>query len=455
MAAHPVVNTKVRQHKTNNTTMTDQPFKVLVVGGGAGGLELACKLGRKWGPERVALVDVKLFHIWKPSLHEVAAGTLDIHQEGLSYQMLAHDNGFSFVYGAMTGLDSGARQLVVGAVMDGPEEVLPERRVGYEALVLAIGSVSNDFGVPGVANHAFSLDGPHDAERFRLRMLQLLSLVDIRKSHDPRAALDIVIIGGGATGVELAAELREASSLHAQYGLRHIDALRDVRIRILEGAARLLAPLAENVSTAATRLLGQRHVVVNTSCRVVRVDWNQVTDADGNVYPSDLCVWAAGIKAPPLLAQVGLPVTRGGQVKVDGQLRVEGVPGVFSFGDCAFCPQPDGKSVPPRAQSAHQQADYLYKLLQLPAGTDLAGRPPYLFHDHGSLVSIGSSATVGSLMGNLFRSTTWFVEGLFARMVYVSLHLMHHRAVMGSMRTAVLAMARFLVKRARPQVKLH
>ena len=435
--------------------MTDQPFKVLVVGGGAGGLELACKLGRKWGPDRVALVDANLFHIWKPSLHEVAAGTLDIHQEGLSYQMLAHDNGFSFVYGAMTGVDTGKRELVVGAVMDGAEEVLPERRIDYESLVLAIGSVSNDFGVPGVADHAFSLDGPHDAERFRLRMLQLLSLVDVRKSHDPNAAIDIVIIGGGATGVELAAELREATALHAQYGLRHIEAGRDVRIRILEGAPRLLAPLDEKVSAAATHLLKQRHVEVTTSCRVVKISWNQVTDADGHVYPADLCVWAAGIKAPPLLAQLGLPVQRSGQVTVDGRLRVEGVPDVFALGDCAWCPQPDGKSVPPRAQSAHQQADYLYALLQLPPGTDLGKRPPYLYHDHGSLVSVGSSATVGSLMGNLFRSTTWFVEGLFARMVYVSLHLMHHRAVMGTLRTAVLAMARFLVKRTRPLVKLH
>jgi NADH dehydrogenase len=435
--------------------MIDQPFKVLVVGGGAGGLELVCKLGRKWGPERVALVDANLFHIWKPSLHEVAAGTLDIHQEGLSYQMLAHDNGFSFHYGPMIGLDTATRQLLVGAVRDGAEEVLPERRIGYESLVLAIGSVSNDFGVPGVADHAFSLDGPHDAERFRLRMLQLLSLVDVRKTHDPAAALDIVIIGGGATGVELAAELREATSLHAQYGLRHIDAGRDVRIRILEGAPRLLAPLDEKVSAAATRLLKERHVEVTASCRVVKIEWNRVTDAEGNVYPADLCVWAAGIKAPPLLAQVGLPVARNGQVKVDGQLRVEGVAGVFAFGDCASCPQPDGKMVPPRAQSAHQQADYLCELLQQPAGSDLGRRPPYLYHDHGSLVSVGSSATVGSLMGNLFKSTTWFVEGLFARMVYVSLHLTHHRAVMGTLRTAVLAMARFLVKRARPLVKLH
>jgi NADH dehydrogenase len=433
----------------------EQAFSVVVVGGGAGGLELACKLGRKWGAERVALVDANLFHIWKPSLHEVAAGTLDIHQEGLSYQMLAHDNGFTFVYGAMQGLDSGAHEVEVGAIEDAGQEVLPARRIAYRKLVIAIGSVSNDFGVPGVAEHAFSLDGPQDAERFRLRMLRLLSLADVSKPHDAAAGLDIVIIGGGATGVELAAELREASAVHSRYGVRHLVASRDVRIRILEGAPRLLAPLAEDVSAAAARLLQQRHVDIVTSCRVVRVDASSVSDADGHVYPADLCVWAAGIKAPPLLARIGLPTGRGGQVTVDERLRVTGVPDVFALGDCASCPQPDGRTVPPRAQSAHQQADYLYRLLQLPESTDLGAQAPYRYRDHGSLVSIGSNNTVGSLMGTLFKSTTFFVEGLFARLMYVSLHLLHHRAVMGTMRTAVLALARFLVKRATPLVKLH
>jgi NADH dehydrogenase len=433
----------------------DAPYSTLIIGGGAGGLELACKLGRKWGARRVALVDVNLFHVWKPSLHEVAAGTLDIHQEGLSYQMLAHDNDFTFIYGPLEGLDVAGHEAIVGAVSDGGQVVLPARRIGYRRVVLAIGSLANDFGVPGVAERAFSLDSPQDAERFRLRMLQLLSLADVRKSHDPAAGLDIVIIGGGATGVELAAELREASALHSQYGLRRIDADRDVRIRILEGAKRVLAPLAENVSVAAADLLAKRHVDVVTSCRVVRVDAGQVVDAEGNAYPADLCVWAAGIKAPPLLERMGLPVARNGQVKVDGQLRVEGAADVFAFGDCAFCPQPGGKAVPPRAQSAHQQADYLYDLLRAPEGVDPGSRPPYVFRDHGSLVSIGSGATVGSLMGKLFKSTTWFVEGFFARLMYISLHLLHHRAVMGTMRTAVLAVARFLVKRARPRVKLH
>lgn len=135
--------------------------KIVIVGGGAGGLELACKLGRKLGPQQVMLVDSRLYHIWKPSLHEVAAGTLDIHQEGLSYQMLAHDNGFTYVYGALTALDAPARQLTVAAIATTEhEEVLPERRVGFESLVLAIGSTSNYFGVPGAEEHTISRTPP-------------------------------------------------------------------------------------------------------------------------------------------------------------------------------------------------------------------------------------------------------------------------------------------------------
>lgn len=429
---------------------------IVIVGGGAGGLELACKLGRRLGPERVTLVDAGMFHIWKPSLHEVAAGTLDIHQEGLSYQMLAHDNGFSFTYGALCGHDPQARTITVDAVRDEAGEALfPQRTLAYTTLVIAIGSTSNHFGVPGAAEHSISLNGPQDAERFRLRMLKLLALADLRKATDPSAGLDIVIIGGGATGVELAAELREASAVHSHYGFRRIDANRDVRLTLLEGAPRILLPLPDSVGEAATRLLESRHVRVLTQCRVARIEARAVHDAEGNAYPADLCVWAAGIKAPPLLATLGLSTTRHGQLDVDDQLRVKGSTAVYAIGDCAACVQADGKLVPPRAQSAHQQADYLFNA----AMRSLRGKPPfqgpYVYKDHGSLVSLGTRSSVGSLMGNLFIASSWFVEGLFARTMYASLHLMHHRAVLGTLRTGVLALARFLVKRATPLVKLH
>jgi NADH dehydrogenase len=428
--------------------------EIVIVGGGAGGLELACKLGRKLGPSKVALVDSRLYHIWKPSLHEVAAGTLDIHQEGLSYQMLGHDNGFTFVLGPMTGLDAGAKRLTVGPVLGGGEEVLPERHVGYGALVLAVGSTSNYFGVPGAPEYTISLNATEDAERFRLKLLRLLASADETREEGGQAGLDVVIIGGGATGVELAAELREASGAYAVYGFSHLQARRDVHITLLEGAPRILAPLPERVSSAALRLLDKRAIRVVTDCRVTSIDKNLVHDANGNTYPADLCVWAAGIRAPEFLGALGLPTNRGGQVEVDTQLRVKGVEGVYALGDCAACVDGNGKPVPPRAQAAHQQADYLRNYFVRRAEGKPEQTNPYTYRDYGSLVSLGHATTVGSLMGAL-RGASWFVEGFVARMMYLSLHLMHHQAVLGSVRTAALAIARFLIRRTTPLVKLH
>jgi NADH dehydrogenase len=430
--------------------------KFVIVGGGAGGLELACKLGRKLGPESVMLVDSRLFHIWKPSLHEVAAGTLDVHQEGLSYQMLAHDNGFTFVYGPMLALDARQRLLTVGAIVSGDaqhDEVLPERQILFDSLVIAVGSTSNYFGVPGAAEHTISLNATEDAERFRLRLLKLLTLAELKKGVNADAGVDVVIIGGGATGVELAAELREASGVYAAYGFRQLQAERDVRITLLEGAPRILAPLPEKVSAAALELLHQRAVTVVTDTRVTAIAADGVTAGDVR-YPAQIVVWAAGIKAPEFLKELGLPTVKSGQLDVGGNLAVKGYDYIYALGDCAACAGPDGKLVPPRAQAAHQQADYLLKNFVRQNAGKPAQTAPYAYRDYGSLVSFGQTTSVGSLMGSL-KGLSWFVDGFVARMMYVSLHLMHHQAVLGTVRTGVLALARFLIKRSTPLVKLH
>ena len=429
--------------------------EIVIVGGGAGGLELACKLGRKLGCGKVTLVDKNLSHLWKPSLHEVAAGTLDLHQEGLSYQMLAHDNGFTFVYGALAALDASAHSLTVSPIVGaGGDLILPQRTLSFTSLVIAVGSTSNYFGVPGAKEHTISLNATEDAERFRLRLLTQLAQADARRAQGGQGEVDIVIIGAGATGVELAAELREASGVYAAYGFAHLQPQRDVRITLLEGAPRILAPLTERVSAAAHKLLEQRGVKVVTACRVTGIAPDSVLDAQGVVYPASLCVWAAGIRAPELLAQLGLPTNKGGQLEVDGNLRVQGCPGIYAIGDCAASIGTDGKQVPPRAQAAHQQADYLYRRLGQIATGKAPSSAPYNYRDYGSLVSFGHRNTVGSLMGSL-RGLNFFVDGFFARMMYVSLHLMHHAAVLGALKTAVLAVARFLIRRSSPLVKLH
>lgn len=432
-----------------------QMHRVVIVGGGAGGLELACKLGRRTNHVQVTLVEQQHFHVWKPSLHEVAAGTLDIHQEGLSYEMLAHDNHFDFCLGAMRSLDASAARLCVAPVTDEHGEVLlPTRWLPYDDLVIAVGSTANHFNVPGAAELTISLDQPADAERLRLRLLKLLSAADVRKGVAGVGVVRIVIIGGGATGVELAAELREASMVHARYGVRRLDPLLDVQITLLEGADRILAPLPEKVAQAAARLLQARHVQVVTGCKVTRITAQQVEDGAGRVFASDLVVWAAGIRAPEVLGGLGLPTGRSGQLLVSDRLRVHGHTNIYAMGDCAACPTAAGGWVPPRAQAAHQQASYLLAVLTCRTRGQSAPDQAFVYRDHGALVSLGTQSSVGQLMGSLFGST-WFVQGLLARGLYASLHLMHHQAVLGSLRTAVMALARFLVRRTTPLVKLH
>jgi NADH:ubiquinone reductase (H+-translocating) len=434
---------------------TDKDHKVVIVGGGAGGLELASRLGRRFGSRHVTLIDKNLFHIWKPSLHEVAAGTLDIHKEGLSYAMLAKHCGFTFVPGEVRGIDRDAQMVELGPLTsEQGEEFVPARGVHYDSLVLAVGSNSNFFGTPGASEHAFALDSMTEAERFRLKLLRALHLVNVAKQVGTGRQLNIVIVGGGATGVELAAELREACANIAMYGLTGLEPQRDVRITVMEGSPRILAPLAEKLSKVAHALLTARGIDIMTNVRVASVDAHGLKDSSGRTYPADICVWAAGIEAPAFLKNLGLTTNRLNQLVVDAFLRTED-PRVFALGDCAQAPwTAQSKFVPARAQAAHQQASYLFKKLT----ARIKGRPsahrPFDYQDRGSLVSVGQAEGVGSLMGVL-SGKSLFVEGQLARLIYMSLHLMHHQAVIGTLPTMLTALGRLLLKRTAPRVKLH
>lgn len=434
--------------------MNRESHKLVIVGGGAGGLELAAKLGRRFGPRHVTLVDKATYHIWKPSLHEVAAGTLDVHREGLSYAMLAKDSGFTFVPGEVDRIDRDAKAIALRPFVEGGEEILPARTLHYDTLVLAVGSKANFFGTPGASEHAIALDSTEQAERFRLKMLRELAAANREKAAPQQGhALQIAIVGGGATGVELAAELTEAFFDLVYYGLSQLDPKKDIRITILEGAPRILAPLPEKLSAAAHALLTQRGVAIRTSVRVASVTADAVVDDKGNRYPADLCVWAAGIEAPSFLAQMGLPTNRVNQLIVDASLRT-GDPSVYAFGDCAAAPWGEGKFLPARAQVAHQQASFLVPILS----ERIQGKPvkhrTFEFHDRGSLVSIGTSQGIGSLMGVL-SGKKFFVQGLVGRLMYMSLHLLHHQAFLGTARTMLLALGRLLLRRSEPRVKLH
>jgi NADH dehydrogenase len=433
--------------------------KVVIAGGGAGGLELAVRLGRRHGPANVTLIDAVPFHIWKPSLHEVAAGTLDINRDGLSYAMLAHDNGFRFVLGAITGVDRQARQVSVDALRDAAgDEVLPRRSVPYDSLVLALGSNGNFFNTPGAAQYAISLDTTEAAESFRIELLKAMARAVISRdaatsTMTREATVDVVIVGGGATGVELAAELYEAGRTLSAYGLQGLDGAQDMRITLIEGGPRILGPLPERVARAAQDLLEARGVRVVSGCKVLEVTKHTVVAQD-RVFDADLCVWAAGIKAPALLADLGLPVNGLQQIVVDDRLRTED-PHLFAIGDCAAAPWgSSGKTVPARAQAAHQQASYLAPALSARIQGEPEMQRGFEFRDLGSLVSIGHAEGVGSLMGVL-SGRKLLVEGWIARLMYGFTHWSHYATVLGWWGAGLRSLSRVLSKRSRPRVKLH
>jgi NADH dehydrogenase len=434
--------------------------RIVVVGGGAGGLELATQLGDKLvqsGKADVILVDCSPTHLWKPLLHEVAAGSLDVGTHQVEYVAQAHWHGFEFQQGELLALDRGRKHITVSAVLDvDGVEILPQRQIAYDTLVLAIGSVTSFFGVPGAQKNAMALDTTNQAERFRRHLIAACMRTQNHlgeQSGQGRPQVHIAIIGGGATGVELSAELRNTAQVLRAYGLHQLDPVQDVKITVIEAGERILAALPERVSNETTKLLRKLNIDVLTSERVTEIQERAVLTASGKNLPADLIVWAAGIRAPDVLSGLGLPVNKQGQVIVSQTLQTEVDRSIFAFGDCASCPSPEtGKSVPPRAQAAHQEAKFLLRALR----RHIAGEPlpKFEFRDLGSLVSLGRFSAVGSLMGNLFGGSL-LVEGMLARLLYTSLYRMHVMALFGFVRMLLDTLVHWLRRKTAPRVKLH
>jgi NADH dehydrogenase len=431
--------------------------RIVIVGGGAGGLELATRLGRRLGRKgraAITLVDSNLVHVWKPLYHEVAAGTLDSQEDAVTFIAQAFRNDFQFHYGRMQGLDRERKEVLLGPLHDSDGvEVVPAGRLPYDALVICVGSVSNHFGIPGAAEHCLHLDTLQQAEDFHQRLVRLL----LRAQADRQrlVPLHVAIIGGGATGVELAAELRSAARRAAHYGFGKIDPERDLKLTIIEAAPRLLPPLSPRLAAKAESHLREIGVEVLTGERVSEVTADAIHTQGGRAIAAQIKVWAAGIKAPDWLSTLGLETSRSNQLVVKESLQTTSDDSIFAFGDCARAPQPDSEHpVPPRAQAAHQQALFLTKALERHMRGESPGR--FVFQDYGSLISLSEDNAVGRLMGNLFGSASSLnIEGMLARMAYSSLYQRHLTALYGPIRTMVLWLARRLTRPVRLRLKLH
>ena len=456
--------------------MTSTPasiHRVVIVGGGAGGLELATKLGDGLGRRRqaeITLVECARSHFWKPHLHELAAGSMDVRVYETDYLAQSHWHHFRYRVGRMSGLDRARRHVLVAPFVDEDgDSVTASQAIAYDTLVIAVGSRTNDFATPGAREFAIALDDPAEAQRFHRRLVNAYIRAHTQSEPLRPAQLQVAIIGAGATGVELAAELHKTTRTLVSYGLDRIDVDKDMRVILIEAADRVLPALPKRIADAAARLLAQMRISVRTSARVSQVLPNGVRLAGGEFIPAELVVWAAGVKAPDFLHDLdGLETNRINQLVVRPTLQTTRDDDVFAIGDCAACPWlgRDATSaqaraghelrepaiVPPRAQAAHQQASHMVKQMR----RRLSGKPllPWRYRDFGSLVSLGEFSTVGNLMGSLTGGNIW-LEGRFARMMYLSLYKLHELALHGFWKTALDTLARLITRRTEPHMKLH
>ncbi|MBB5881908.1 NADH dehydrogenase [Xanthomonas arboricola] len=434
-----------------STPVQGRPHLV-VVGGGVAGLEVATRLARKWqrknNAPRITLVDHDSAHVWKPMLHTIAAGTRDISQQQTPYVAQAHNAGFVYQPGALRGLDRAARTISIAPLLASDGRVLiPARTLAYDRLVLAVGSRANDFGTPGVAEHCFMIDSRPQAVHFnaevRVRLFQALA-----SRHD----VTIAIVGGGATGVELAAELVQLVQTSVAYGADELESR--VSVLLIQSGERLLPALPADVAAAVQQRLESLGVAVKLHATVTSVDAAGLMLDDGSHIPASPVVWAAGVMAPAFLKQLdGLETTRSNQLVVNAGLQTTRDPAIFALGDCSsLLMEGAARPLPPTAQVAHQQADHFVRHIDA-IMTQGAALPAFRYRDMGSLVSLGDYDAYGSLgKAGLFKGVT--IRGRIAQLGHVLLYREHQSRLHGFWKGSLMWFVDVLNSRLHPRIRL-
>ena len=429
--------------------MSDQK-RIVIVGGGIGGLLLATQLGQQLGRSgraAVTVVDKSPTHIWKPMLHTLAAGTRSLQQQQVVLLAHASEHGFTYQPGEMRGLDRESREVLISDLRSPDGELrVPAHRIPYDVLILAMGSHANDFGTPGVRDHCHFIDSLAQAEVFndalRTRVMRAMA-------QDER--LRVAIVGGGATGVELAAELSRLLELASSYA---DPTLRDrLDLTLLEGGPRILQAFTPAISASATHQLRNIGFQVLTGASVIAAEAEGFRQADGNLVPADLMVWAAGVKGITFAEGLdGLELNHANQVRVRPSLQSTTDDTVFVLGDAASLTLAGAtRALPPTAQVATQQAQHLAR--HLPAWLEGRPLPEFAFRDFGALVSISDYNAFGTLGDfGFFRGAS--IKGRFAHLSHALLYRRHQHALHGFRKATLLWMAERLNGCVQPRVRL-
>jgi NADH dehydrogenase len=376
--------------------------RILIIGAGFGGMATAVRLKREIAAE-VTLVSYRNFHLFTPLLYQTATGLVDMDHLAQTVRPQARKHGFRFLEGEVTAVDLDARKVQTSS-----------GELAYDYLVLAVGSVNNDFGIKGAAENTLSLKTINDGRLMHDRIVGAMERAAVeRDDATRRALLSFVVIGAGPTGVELAGSIRDFVKVMAK---DYPEVKERPRVAIVEALTTVLPGQTDYVVRKASESLAARGIEVRTSSKVVEVSERGVLLQGGELIESSNVFWTAGVKPPKLIESLRVDKERG-RVKVDGFLRVSGHPEVFALGDFVHFFDPRvGRRLPENASVAFQQGKWLAKSLpDLIAGRTVE---PFVFLDRGFMISLGRNAGIADL--GWFK-TSGFLGWMLWRVVHLSL----------------------------------
>jgi NADH dehydrogenase len=382
--------------------------QVVVLGGGFGGLHLVRRLERRFRPGEVSvtLVDRQNYHLFTPLLYQVCTGELPPHAVAYPLRDATAPAGYHFLQSEVTAVDLEHRRV---GTADGE---LP-----YDHLVIAVGSVTNDFGIPGVRDNALAVKWLADAEALKRHVLDIFESAAIETDvARRREALTFIIVGAGPVGVELASSLRDLMDHTLRKIYPSIDFHADVAIHLVEGTDRVLPAMDPRLSAIAMRRLEQQRVRVLLNTLVSEIAPGVVHTKGGAQLRARTIVWSGGVKVNPLVASIDLPKSKDGRIVVDDRFRASGRDDVMVLGDAAYF-EHTGKGLPQLAQVA---------VLEAPAAARnlvalVRGEPtePFVYRRKGDLVALGRTQAGaefaklgGFVIGGLPAWTVWRVNYL-------------------------------------------
>lgn len=375
---------------------------VVIVGGGFGGLTAARALARE--NVAITLIDRQNHHVFQPLLYEVAtAGFSSTTIAEPLRGILASQRNVTVLMDNVDGIDVGAREVRCA-----------DARIAYDYLIVAAGAGQSYFGHDEWAAHAPPLKTVDDALSMRARLLGAFEEAERGATAE---APTFVVVGAGATGVELAGHIAELARATLARDFRRI-APRRARVVLVEGGPRVLPGMSERASDSARRQLERLGVQVMTSATVCHVDSDHVRLASGERIATRFVAWAAGVAASPLGRHLDAPLDRGGKVQVAPDLSLPGHPEVFVVGDLAACTGPDGGAVPGVAPAAKQMGRYAARVIRARTG----GAPPpgpFRYRDDGALATIGRNAAVVQLRAGLFSGRAAWLFWLFVHVLFL------------------------------------